>query len=380
MTLVLPTRLVLVAAISGCGVEPLTPLDLPLDPTTGLRIPRLPPVPSLPDWPDNPPSESKRQLGAALFSDMRLSGSGHTVCANCHLPVSAFQSGGPLDTPDRSFPALAPTLHRNTPSMLDLVFAPIARWDGAHFTDLPDVMVLPFAEPNMNLARLAPSEGDTIDVPRAQVNLHHALTVEIPGYIALFQNAFGEDITEGPPTRTWRRAGEALAVYIRVAVSRESAFDAWNAGDDAAISAAAKRGAILFAGDAHCVDCHDGPLLTDFEFHNVSTSVPDTNGARPDDGRFLVTGLEADRGKFLTPGLRSASKTSPYLHDGSQVSMAKVIAHFADDTARADPLNELASVPSLTASQIDDLVQFIKTLDGAPIPAVDLAPPISLPQ
>ena len=371
----LRSTLALVALAVGACADPTTSLDPPLDPGTGLRIPAIPPVPALPDWPDNPPTEEKRRLGAALFADMRLSGSGHTVCANCHLPAGAFQSGGPRDTPDRSFPAIAPTLHRNTPSLFNLVYAPIARWDGGHFTDLVDVLVLPLAEPNMNLSRLATSAGDAIDVPAAQANLHRALTVEIPGYRALFQTAFGEDLAAATPARAWRLAGEALAVYIRVAVSRDAAFDAWNAGDDTAIGDAAKRGALLFTGDARCVDCHHGPLLSDFEFHNVSTSLPDASGARPDEGRYLVTGLERDRGKFLTPGLRSASKTSPYLHDGSQVSIAKVIAHFADEAARSDPLQELDRIPALSDTDIDDLVQFIKSLDGAPLPAADLAPP-----
>jgi cytochrome c peroxidase len=365
-------------AIAAC-TDSASPLDLPLDPATGLRIAALPPVPALPDWPDNPPTDAKKELGRALFNDMRLSGSGRTVCGNCHLQSTAFQSGGPLDSPDRSFPAITPTLHRNTPSLLNLVYAPMARWDGAHFTDIPDIMVLPFAEPNMNLARRDVSAGDVIDVPAAQTNMKQALTVDIPGYVPRFQAAFGEDITTAPPARIWRLAGLALATYARVAVSRDAAFDRWNAGDDGAITDAAKRGAILFTGKAKCTMCHSGPLLSDFKFHNVSTSVPDASGQRPDDGRFLVTGVEEDRGKFLTPGLRSAARTSPYLHDGAQVSMAKVIAHFTDASGQADPLNELARLEPLTADEIDDLVQFIKSLDGAPIPIADLAPPAQLP-
>jgi cytochrome c peroxidase len=205
------------------------------------------------------------------------------------------------------------------------------------------------------------------------------LTVEIPGYVPLFQAAFGEDITIATPARLWRLAGEAMAVYIRVAVARDAAFDAWNAGDDAAISDAAKRGALLFTGKAQCALCHSGPLLSDFEFHNVSTSLPDASGQRPDDGRFLVTGIEADRGKFLTPMLRSAARTSPYLHTGDEVAIKDVVAHFTGASGQLDPLNELAILPELTDGEIDDLVQFIKSLDGAPIPLAELAPPRTFP-
>ncbi len=374
---------ILLASLGALGLAACTdaanPLDLPVDPATGLRIAALPPVPALPDWPDNPPTEAKKELGRALFADMRLSGSGNTVCGNCHLGPSAFQSGGPLDAPDRSFPAITPTLGRNTPSLLNLVYAPMARWDGAHFTDIPDLMVLPFAEPNMNLSRLAVSAGEEIDVPAAQANLQRSLTVDIPGYVPLFQQAFGEDIAAATPARTWRLAGQAMAVYIRIAVSRDAAFDAWNAGDDGAITDAAKRGAALFVGKAKCVLCHSGPFLSDFKFHNVSTSLPDATGQRPDDGRFLVTGLDEDRGAFLTPMLRSAARTSPYLHDGSEISIAKVIEHFTSDRGHADPLNDLELLEPLRADEIDDLVQFIKSLDGAPIPIADLAPPQTMP-
>ncbi|MCB9564409.1 MAG: hypothetical protein H6708_28840 [Kofleriaceae bacterium] len=375
------TALLLGLGLTACVDDPdgTATLDVPVDPATGLRLADLPPVPPLPEWPDNPPTEAKKELGRALFSDVRLSGSGQTVCGNCHLPTSAFQSGGPLDAPDRSFPAITPTLHRHTPSMLNLVYAPMARWDGSHFTDLPDMMVLPFAEPNMNLSMLDVSAGEALDVPAAQVNLQRRLTVEIPGYVPLFEAAFGEDITTLSPEQVWRLAGQAMAVYIRIAVSRDAAFDAWNAGDDDAISDAAKRGALLFTGKARCTLCHSGPLTSDFEFHNVSTSVPDASGARPDEGRFLVTGRDEDRGKFLTPMLRSAARTSPYLHDGSEASIARVIAHFSGPDGRADPLNELAMIPALTDDEIDDLVQFIKSLDGAPIPLEDLAPPTTLP-
>lgn len=371
----------LMSGLAGCVDDPddgSAALDPPVNPDTGLRFDDIPPVPALPEWPDNPATEAKKELGRALFADMRLSGSGRTVCANCHF-APTFQSGGPLDAPDRSFPAITPTLHRHTPSLLNLAYAPMARWDGGHFTDIADLMVLPFAEPNMNMSGLDVSAGEEIDLPGAQAQMKQTLTVDIPGYVALFAEAFDEDVTTATPEHLWRLSGLAMAVYIRVAVSRDAAFDRWNAGDDDAISDAAKRGAILFNGKAQCVLCHTGPLLSDFDFHNVSTSLPDDSGQRPDDGRFLVTGQEEDRGKFLTPMLRSSARTSPYLHDGSEVSIRDVIAHFSGASGGSDPLNELGLLSPLTDVEIDDLVQFIKSLDGATIPIADLAPPLALP-
>jgi cytochrome c peroxidase len=353
--------------------------DPPVYPETGLRYPDVPPVPALPEWPDNPVTPEKQELGRALFWDMRLSGSGTAICANCHLASTSFQSATPLDAPDRSYPDLSPTLHRHTPSLLNIVYAPMLRWDGSHFTDLADAMVLPFAEPNLNLSGLDVSAGEVIDLPGAQTALKEKLTVEAPGYVEAFQRAFGEDIRALEPTQVWRLAGLALAVYIRVAVDRDSAFDRWNAGDDQAIPPAAKRGAALFLGRAGCGQCHWGAFLSDFDFHNVSTAPPDRDGIRADDGRYLVTGVDGDRGKFLTPMLRGAARTSPYFHDGSKVSIRDVIRHKL--AAPTDPLADpaLANLPDLTEDEIDDLVQFLKSMDGKPLDPRTIAPPDSFP-
>lgn len=355
----------------------------PVDPATGLRVAELGPVPALPDWPDNPPTTEKKELGHALFGDPRLSGSGQTVCGNCHFAPGDFQSGGPKDAPDRSYPGVSPTLPRNTPSLLNIVYAPVMRWDGAHLSSLDEQMVLPFAEANMNLApgHAAP-EVEVVDIPGAQVALKQKLTVEIPGYVPLFKKAFDKDIQGLPAEEIWKLAGKAMSVYIRIAVSRDSAFDRWNAGDDRAMSAEAVRGLELFRGKGACGACHSGPFFSDFKFHNIATSPPGADGKRPDEGRFLVTGAEADRGAFLTPTLRSVSLTSPYLHDGSEVSLAKVIARKTSKATRAlDPNRDglLDTLPELTDAEMNDLVAFLKALKGADLPLAELGAAPSLP-
>lgn len=366
-----------VAGTAGQGGDAISPVN----PATGLRLAAFPAVPPLPEWPDNPPGTAKKELGRALFWDSRLSGSGTAVCSNCHLATTNFQSATPLDTPDRSYPDLHPTLPRHTPSLVNVVYAPMMRWDGSHFTDLADMMVLPFAEPNMNLSGLPVSRGTEVDLAGAQAALRFKVTEEIPGYVALFQAAFSEDVRTASPERVWRMAGQALAVFIRVAVSRDAPFDRWNAGDDAAISPGAQRGAALFDGRAGCASCHSGPFLSDFEFHNISTAPPDATGKRPDDGRFLVTGREEDRGKFLTPMLRGVARTSPYLHDGSLLGIREVVRHKTGPTRQLDPLHDpvLDRLPALSDGDLDDLVAFLKSLDGQPIPLPELTPPARLP-
>jgi len=65
--------------------------------------------------------------------------------------------------------------------------------------------------------------------------------------------------------------GKAIAAYETKLVSLESPFDRFvrEGKDSTAISPAAKRGARLFVGKASCIDCHNGPMLTDKGFHNI---------------------------------------------------------------------------------------------------------------
>jgi cytochrome c peroxidase len=349
----------------------------PPAPAARLRVPELGPVPPPPFFADDPPTPAKQALGAALYFDPRLSGSGHTSCNSCHLHNVFFQDNLTRSTPDRSYPHDRPTTERNAPSLLNLVYAPIFRWDGSH-TDLVDVLALPFAEPNMNVAR-RPAGDLRIDVAAAQAALKHKLTVELPGYRRAFAAAFAVDIARLDAPALWRLTGRALRALVSSTVSRDAPFDRWNAGDDTAMSAAAVRGLALFRGSGRCVACHSGPLFTDFELHNISTAPPRPDGTRADEGRFRISGEADDRGAFLTPTLRSVYSTSPYFHDGSAGGLRDVLAFFASPAVVADPNHDpLLSGPlPLGDDDIDDLIEFLRALRGAPVTA--MAPPASFP-
>lgn len=349
------------AFIFGCAADPVT------SPKDGLRAPAFGPVPSLPVWPDDPSSATKEELGRRLFFDPRLSASGNTNCDICHVAATRFQDNLITAVPDGSYPEAFPRADRNTTSMLNIVYAPIFRWDGSS-TDLIEVMALPFAESNMNL-------GSTI--PEAQIALYEKMTQALPEYVPLFEQAFGADPRTRSSSEVFQWTGRALAAFSRRMISRDSAFDKWNAGDDEAMTAAAVRGFELFRGRAGCASCHYGPFFTDFLFHNVSTSVPGPDGKRKDEGRFIVTGEEKDRGAFLTPTLRSVIDTQPYFHDGSAGFIRQVIEHFTSDVAMSDPLHDSLLEPpvSMTDAQRDDLVEFLRALRGAPLGDEILAPP-----
>lgn len=352
-------------ALLGCSSPP----DPPAMPPAGLRAPELPPVPPLPEWPADPPTPAKVSLGTQIYFDVRLSGHGHINCLACHAYNTNFQDNLAGGVPDRSYPSDRPVLPRNTLSFYNIVYAPVFRWDGSH-TDLAEAMAFPFSEPNMNLGT---------DVPSAQLGLKQRLTVDVPGYVALFQTAFGVDIRALPADQLWRLTGRALAAFVRLAVSRDSAFDRWNSGDDQAMSAAAVRGLTVFRGRGRCLGCHSGPLFTDFGFHNISSSLPGPDGKRADEGRALISGREADRGAFLTPTLRGSYDTAPYLHDGSAASLREVLRHLSSAAVTADPNHDrFFDTPiTLTDDDIDDLVEFLRALRGQPVTSI--VEPTALP-
>ena len=113
---------------------------------------------------------------------------------------------------------------------------------------------------------------------------------------------------------------------------------------DSSLSGDEIAGLRLFIGKAHCINCHNGPLFTNFEFHN--TAVPNTPGFPLDHGRrdgvallkasefnclgtysdaapeecgetrFLKVGGATFDGSFRTPTLRNVAETAPYMHAG----------------------------------------------------------------
>jgi cytochrome c peroxidase len=197
--------------------------------------------------------------------------------------------------------------------------------------------------------------------------------------------------------------GKACDAYIRKLVSRNAPFDRYVAGDKAAISAAAKRGLKTFIGKAACDACHSTPFFSDNKVHN--TGVPQTgphvpmveNGAFDGDGFALgmefnsnsewsddrntgrLSGVmqnEADKGKIRTKSLREVKETPPYMHGGQHKTLTEVVDFYnrgGGDSGFAGTKDPLLKPLNLTPAEVADLVAFLETLTGDPIPAALLA-------
>ena len=317
----------------------------------GLRYPQFPPLAPPPVDPTNPPTRAKRMLSVQLFFDTRLSTSGATACVNCHVYNTQFQDNLEKPRPDTSQGGDFFTLPFNTESLINIVYRPFFFRDG-RLQDLGHAMTEPWIEDNQQLGKTR---------PEAATHLATILRGK-PGYVDGFRRAFGKDIRSLGDEEVFDLAGKAFAILVRQIRTKASPFDRWNARQGK-IPEAAVRGVALFTGKAHCVLCHTGPNFTDNSFHNVSTSLPDANGNRPDEGRARVTGLAADGGKFLTPSLRQVTLTSPYFHDGSAFGLLDVLNHL-DAGAGEDPNHDpVVGTPlGLTDGEKADISAFLHTL------------------
>ena len=196
--------------------------------------------------------------------------------------------------------------------------------------------------------------------------------------------------------------GKAIHAYERLLVSRNSPFDQYVAGDFEAIGNAAKRGLKLFIGKAGCVACHNTPLFSDNEFHNVAISQEGTfvTPVAEESGRYAaveeylagpefsgqsiwsddtstdrITDLvlsDSLRGQFRTKHLRQIAQTAPYMHTGQFETLLEVVEHYDDARLDGEFQGETDLVfrkLNLSSDEIDDIVAFLETLTGEEIPA-----------
>ncbi len=323
-----------------------------------LRYPQVPPLPRPPRDPANPPTRTRRNLGAELFFDARLSGSGTTACTNCHVYNTHWQDNLVKPRPDTSRGTDFFTLPFNTESLLNIVYRPFFFRDG-RFTDIGKAFTEPWIEDNQQLGTTrAAAAAKLAGILRAH-----------PGYVTHFRRAFRQDIRAIDDEAVFDLAGHALAVFARQLVTRQSPFDRWNQGHGR-IPGAAEQGVALFVGKGGCARCHVGPNLSDGLFHNVSTSPPAPDGTRADEGRARVTGDPADGGKFLTPTLRQVVMTSPYFHDGSAATLSDVLEHLNEQSGLDPNHDPLVGYPlGLSADEQYQLFAFLKTLRSPPVVA-----------
>jgi cytochrome c peroxidase len=283
---------------------------------------------------DNAYTREREHLGKVLFFDPRLSGSNAISCASCHNPAFSWGDGLPKGVGHGS-----QVLGRRTPTVLNLAWTDLLFWDG-RAEGLEAQALGPIQSPaEMNQ-----------DLPGLVKKLQG-----ISGYSTLFAMAYpGEGIT--PET-----IAKAIATFERTVVSGPAPFDAWIAGNEGAISEAAKRGFMVFNTKGKCVACHKGWNFSDAGFHDIGLD-------SPDEGRGKLLPLVKMQHAFKTPTLRNVEGRGPYMHNGSLATLADVVDYYNKGGLSRPSRAENVQPLRLTEGERRDLVEFMKTLTSHDLP------------
>jgi cytochrome c peroxidase len=291
--------------------------------------------------PENPWSSAKEKLGRTLFFDPIMSGSRTISCASCHNPALSWSDGLKLANG-------AGPMQLHTPTLIDVAWVPVLGWDGK-YASLESVAFGPLLSP-------------------ANMNITAAELVErlsgIAGYVDAFAQAFPGVPRDGVIARV--RIEQALATFERTIVASTAPFDRWIEGDEAAIGDAAKRGFTLFTGKAGCANCHEGPSLTDFSFHDIGIAQEGDIGR----GRLFPSSVKL-RHAFKVPALRDVARRAPYMHDGSLPTLEAVIDAYNSGGIDRPSRSELIHPLGLTDAEKRDLIALLNTMTGEPV-AFDL--------
>ena len=293
---------------------------------------------------------AQAELGQLLFYDPILSGNQNISCATCHHPDFGTGDGlslgigeggeglGPMRTAGTGDARIRKRIPRNAPGLwnlghrdLTLMFhdgrlsiadtyengfnSPAEEWLPAGFDNLLAAQaVFPLVAQfemggNPKENEIAGAIHDRIDAAWPIL----AKRVRVTGdYGDRFVAAF--DHLETSEQVTITEIANALSAFmIHEWTSFDSAFDAYLAGDTAALTAQEARGMELFYGNANCASCHSGPLMTDQKFHALALPPFGPGRGRKFDPYARDVGFMGesdaleDAYRFRTPSLRNAA-------------------------------------------------------------------------
>ena len=364
-----------------------------------LWIKSLPPLPVDPSnrYSDNPKAAA---LGRRLFFEDKFSGNKKVSCSTCHRPDYYFtddlpQSHGMATTPRRSMPligvaynswffwdgrvdslwaqALGPIEnkleHGISRTMSAYIISKYYRTEYEEiFGPLPEFMEEDFPQQ----ARPALDDPDAL---KAWVLMTPDQREEV--------------------NRVYVNMGKAIAAFVRTILPEPAPFDLYveqiladtPKTSRMALTDQEARGLRLFIGKAKCTNCHNGPLFTNGDFHNLG--LPVRADEKPDPGRagaitqvlgsefnclskysdaqpnqclelrFIDTSETKYRGAFKTPTLRDVTERPPYMSAGQFATVHEVLEFY-----RNEATNPELGHAGLTEEELDQLEAFLHTLSS----------------
>jgi cytochrome c peroxidase len=306
-------------------------------------LPSHTPVPA-----DNPMSAQKIALGKRLFFEPLLLGTNRQLsCNQCHNLKQGGDDNRALSIGQKGKYTL-----RSAPSLWNIGFQTVLYWDGRSISleaqtldHLRDPIISAWPNIGALVEKLA-------ELPEYQT----AFSEVFPKDKALFYGISGINIAR------------AISSFERTLIANESPFDHYISGNDAAISASAKRGIQAF-NDVGCLSCHfgtnfagpaPGPALKmgdgfyELFPNNLGSHYETQYRLAADMGRFAYTGDPDERYMWRVPPLRNIALTAPYFHNGSVETIEEAIRVMAD-TQLGKQLSE---------QTVNDIADFLYSLSG----------------
>lgn len=367
-----------------------------------LRSMSLAELEPLPPDPTNRVADDPRAaaFGQKLFFDTRLSSNGKVSCASCHDPKREFQDGTPLGHG-------VGTTGRRTMPVAATAYAPFLFWDGRKDSQWAQA--------------LGPLESP-VEHGGSRTQYAHVVAANYRAeYEALFGSlpdlsgvpAIGGPVQDGAAAKSWNamsesqrdavtsiyvNIGKSIAAYERKIQYGPSRFDRYvdslsRLGYEPknVLTEDEVAGLKLFVGKASCINCHNGPLLTNNEFHNTGVAARSTseldmgriNGARnvlkdefncrskwsdadPQQCRelaFMAVDAHEQERAFKVPSLRNVADRAPYMHAGQIATIEQVVAHYNDAPIAPAGHSEVKPLP-VTENEVKQLAAFLRSLSG----------------
>ena len=366
-----------------------------------LSLSSLPPLPADPSnrFADN---DLAAHFGQQLYFDSRLSGNGSVSCASCHKPDLFFTDGLPLAVG-------VAMVTRHTPSLVGLSYSPWYYWDGRKDSQWSQALAPLEAIHEHNTDRL--SVARLVMADQEYRNQYESLFGPMP---ALPESSSGaaplgteevmrawnalQDTEKESINQVFVNLGKSIAAYQRKLMPGRSRFDDYadslnpdvRTTDSDLLSNDEIAGLSLFIDKGQCVNCHNGPLFTNHEFHN--TGVLAATGQLPPIGRydgiriarndpFNCLGKHSDAqesqcaelqfardsnelvGAHKTPTLRNVADTAPYMHAGQIATLEAVLQHYNEAPVSMLSHNE-AKPLWLRRSELRQLQAFLLSLSA----------------
>jgi cytochrome c peroxidase len=283
------------------------------------------------DFSGNPITKEGFLLGKKLFYDPILSVDNTISCGSCHQQFVAFAHADHKLSHgiDNKFGV------RNSQALFNVIWNTTFFWDGGsnHIEVQP---IGPITNP--------------VEMDETVQNVVYKLS-QRADYKSLFKAAFNAD------SITSQLMLKAIVQFMGAFVSASSKYDK-NRIDPVAnpFTEDEKLGLAIF--ESKCASCHVPPLFTDNSFRN--------NGLDEifsDSGRYLITNINSDMGKFKVPSLRNIELTYPYMHDGRFETLPQVLNHYSSEIKQSAPLDQsLTNGIPLNNTEKQQLIAFLKTL------------------